>query len=536
MSQINTMSHLGTLNRAAFLRLVGGSIAAAAGLPLLTACGPDKPDGTAPAGNASPPAKPTGTATLAVIGTVASLDPARKGDYQSYYVTEAAYDGLTNWKQDPVELAPGLATSWSSNADATIWTFELRTDVTFHDGTPLTATAVKKSFEHYRSGKGSFMGAYVGDFASIDDSRPSTVVITYPRPFPDLARNAPWLGIVSAQALTGTPDEIAARLDRTSAGAGAFQVTRSNDGGTVTATAFDKYWGTGPYLAKLVFRSLPDESARVAALRSGDVDWIPQVSPQPFKQLRSAYQSSTTASWLQTMAIFAADRGPTDNRLVRQAIAYAIDRAAIVKALMQDEAQVAQSNIPPGCYGYVEATPRYQPDPAKVKSLLSGLGTLPTIVVGYDAGSDYRQKLGQVIASQLSAAGIPATAQVMSGADSQNEFDATKPRKYHLFLTQFGWINGGPFFYAPGGAYNLAALARYTDPAFLDLQTRASSVADGPQRLDLMQQLQNSAAEEMFALALFNIQATDVFSRELSGYLTPADGFGPRFNATYRNR
>ncbi|HZV74074.1 MAG TPA: ABC transporter substrate-binding protein [Conexibacter sp.] len=503
---------------------------------LLAACGSDSKGGTggvATAPKGTPPTKPTGVARLAMLGPVATLDPARKGDYQSYYTTEAAYDGLTNWSQDPTRLAAGLATSWQSNADATEWTFTLRDGVTFHDGEPLTSESVKKSMEHYLRGKGSYMGAYVGTFSSIDASDPKKVVIRYKDPFPDLARNMPWLGIISAKALTGSPDQIAKRLDARSAGAGAFVITRSPDGGTVTGDAFGAYWGAGPYLQQLVFRAVPVKSAQVSALRSNDLQWIPQVVPQTLSSLQGAFNTSGQVGWLQYMVNFACDLAPTDNAQVRQAISYAIDREAILKAVLQGQGEVANSFMPPGCYGSQTTNPRYDFDAARAKSMISRLGSLPTVQISYDPNSDLDTQIAQVMAQQVSEAGLKTIAHAINSAEAGNEYDPSKKRLFGMSLQQFGWINGGPFFFAPGGAYNLATLCRYRNQAFDALMVRANAVADSPQRLDALHVMQDFFAREAVVLPLFNLLATDVFSRDLQGYVTAKDGFGPRFNGMY---
>jgi peptide/nickel transport system substrate-binding protein len=525
------------ISRAAFLRRgVGGTIALAGAGTLLQACGSDDTSKVAQA-SARPPARPTGSLTAGVFAAVSSLDPARPFNTVAYMVNQNAYEGLTLWNEHPSKLAPALATSWSSNDDATEWTFELRPGVTFHDGEALTSEAVRASFEHHRHGKGSLTGSNLGAYTKIDDSDPQTVVIRYKQPFPDLARNLPSVGIISPRALAGTPDQVAKRLERASAGAGAFRFDAPFRGNSLRLAAFEDYWGDGPYLEQLILRNVPDESARVAALQAGDLDFVLQVSPLPLSRLKrdKRFAVSSVVTWTGNRLNFACDRPPFDNQQARQAIAYCIDQQLLVDKLLLGQAEVARGPMPSGCYGYSEPSLQYARDVEKAKELWDAAGGASrTLTIAYFlTQGQVEARKADAIAEQISSSGIAET-KVTGINDAAAGAELFGPRRnYDILLTPFGWINGGPQLYSPG-VQSDAQYSRYTGRDILDLQTRQSIAADGPERLALLEELQQLAQERLYMYAYHEIINSDVFAADVHGYTTARNSFMYRFADTFR--
>jgi peptide/nickel transport system substrate-binding protein len=516
------------LSRSTFLRGAAATLLIGAG----SACSTPSAGGT---GRAAPPSTPTGQLVVGVEQKPQSLDPARATGVTTYTINQNVYEGLTMWDQDKAAPVPALAMAWSANEDATVWTFKLRPGVRFHDGQALTSTAVKKSFEHYRDGVGSFLGSYAGEFTSIDDSDPATAVIHYAKPYPDLARNAPILGIISPKGLVGTADEVTSRLQNTSYGAGAFRFTSGISGSTLALAANESYWGPGPYLRTLRIQTIPDESARIAALQAGNLDVVLQVSALPRKQLAADHRFTLSSgpTWSQFRVIFACDRPPFTDVRARQAVAYALDPQIMADKLYLGQAKPGKGLMPTGCYGYSTPGVQYPHDVAKARALWSATGHNAKISVAYSSSlgvSD--QQRATVIASQLNAAGIATRVVGLNDTQVGNELHSKK-HLYDLSLATFSWINGGPFFYTPG-VFSDTQSARYTGADVNDLQRRQNSVADGPARLALLRRLQETAEREMFVDPLLELVNTDACAKNVHGHRTTKDAFMYRFAQVYR--
>jgi peptide/nickel transport system substrate-binding protein len=525
-----------TYTRGAFLKSsIGGAVTLSSAGLLLQGC-LDGGGETATRAGGQPPSRPAGAMTWGLAQKPASLDPARAIGTEPYTINQNVYEGLTLWREKPTKLSPALATSWEVNDDATEWIFKLRRGVTFHDGEPLTSEAVRLSFDHYRKGKGSFLGSYAGEYTEIDDSDPATVVIRYEKPFPDLARNAPILGIISPKALVGSRDERSRRLEQKSYGAGAFRFDAPLRGNAFATTAFPDYWGKGPYLEEIDGRVVPEESARVAALQAGDLDFLLQVTPLPFSRLErdDRFSVSTGVTWLQNRLIFACDRPPFTDHRARQAVAYAIDRQVIIDALFRGQGKVGAGLMPSGCYGYTEPELQFSLDPDKARELweAAGGGSREITVAYFATDPPTIVREAEAIVGQLRDVGFGARTVAMNPTEGGDELHG-ESRKYDILLVQFGWINGGPFFYTPG-IFADTQSARYTGRDILDLQERQNSTADGPERLALLEELQNVAQEQSFVLPIAEMNGLDVFDGELQGYTTARNGFMYRFTTMYR--
>ncbi|HZV74388.1 MAG TPA: ABC transporter substrate-binding protein [Conexibacter sp.] len=534
------MGGLGSpISRAVFLRRgVAGAVTLTGASALLAACGSSGGGSSTSAASAGgkPPARPTGSMTWGLNQKAQSLDPARAYGTETYTVNQNVYEGLTRWSEDPTDLVPALATDWSSNADATEWTFRLRDGVTFHDGTPLTSTAVKKSFEHYRDGIGSFLGSYAGEFTKIDDSDPKKVVISYRASFPDLARNAPILGIISPKALVGSGNAVSKTLEQRSYGAGAFRFDAPFSGNSFTMNAFTGYWGHGPYLETINCRVVPDESARVAALKAGDIDFMLQLGPQLQQQISGdkRFQLVSAVTWLQDRLIFACDRAPFTDQRARQAVSYALDRQLMIDRLLLGQGSVGKGLMPNGCYGYTEPSLQYTRDLAKARQLWQAAGGAGhTVTVAYgssDPQTTVRQ--AETVVAMLGEAGIHAKTVVLGSAEQGEEFHG-RSRKTDILVVNFGWINGGPFFYTPS-VFADTQSARYTGRDVLDLQVKQNATADGPQREALLKQLQALAQERDYVLPVAEVRSSDALDASLKGYKSAKNGFMYRFDTIYR--
>lgn len=514
----NTSAGGRLVGRRDLLRGIGAGTLLLGGGSLLTACGPSStpsPSGSAAvtAGSAS-----GGTLQAAIYAEPNFINPADALELSEYSVVRSVYDGLTQWNADYSDIEPALALSWSSNADATDWVFKLRPDVKFQDGAPFNSTAVKKSIQEYVP---NAWGALFANLKTIDDSDPLTLKLSFSASNPDLARNQAFVKVISPQLLA------AKQAAKKAVGTGAFQWVSWAKGQKITLTANKDYWGKPePHLGGLVLPIVTDETARVSGLQSGSLGLIMQVDSHDLPSLKSApgIATSPTSTWLELNLTFRCDQPATKDPRVRQAVAYGIDRAALVKNVLLGQGVVATSPIPAGCYGHVTPTAQYSYDPAKARALLKAAGYPNGISLNLSGGQTY-SLLGQAMVAQLAEAGIKVHFDIQDPGVEVNDLVAKKP-KHELFIITYGWVNGGPFHF---DTLNVINHPQYKGAALQALINTANTTADGPKRLQALSDAQNLFMTELPHLPLYYAIDNDAFTSKLTGYSTPKDTYQPVF-------
>lgn len=368
-------------------RLLGG-VAGVAGLGLAGGRGALAMPVWRPAGLYSN-AQQGGTFTFAIWQSPDTLDPAGTGLIAAGYILSQVYEPLI-WLRPGIDpdtiYHPGLATSWEGSEDATEYTFHLREDVIFHDGTPLTAEAVKISFDHIvdpatqsRSTIGA-LGPY--DHSEVIDDY--TVKIVFSEPNGAFLNN-----VASALFSPSSPTALAAAgadygLHPVGTGPYRFKEWVVNDHVTLERNP-DYAWGsptfanTGPgNFDELIFRIIPEASTRVNALKTGEVDLAENLPPQDLGQFANdpnfqVFFSDVTGMPYNMMINVA--KPPTDDVLVRQALNFATSQEQIVQALYEGVYEPASNIFLPLTLGYdPELNDLYPYDPARAEALLDEAG------------------------------------------------------------------------------------------------------------------------------------------------------------------
>jgi len=279
---------------------------------------------------------------------------------------------------------PGLAESWEVRKDApTKWVFKLRKGVTFHDGSPFNADAVIFSFESikkkdsphfdtYGSGQVGFRIASVIGVSKVDDH---TVEFETNKPTSFVPYQLCYMLIVSPTQWQKFKDW--RKFAEQPSGTGPFRVTKFVPRERLELEANKTYWDVKrrPKIDKLVLLPMPEPTTRLAALRSGQVDWIEVPPPDAIPQLKSAGFTITLNSyphnWTHTLRL---DKEPWNNKLVRKAANYAIDRVGICKNLLNDTCIPATGVVYPGHPWFGKPKETYSYNPAKAKELLRQAG------------------------------------------------------------------------------------------------------------------------------------------------------------------
>jgi peptide/nickel transport system substrate-binding protein len=349
-----------------------------------------------------------------VFGTSADpvvLDGALVSDGESLRALDQMFEGLVTLKTGGTEIVPGLAESWKADAAGTAWTFQLRTGVKFHDGTPFNAAAVCFNFDRWYNFKGPFQEqsatyywqTVFGGFSdkktpslykSCEATDDSTVVLNLTK------ASSSFLGALALTNFTiASPDALKKYdADKGSVdadtgfkptgtygtehptGTGPFKFESWTRGDRLVMVKNDDYWGDKAKIDKLIFRPIADNAARLQALQSGDIQGYDLVEPQDVPTIEgdSSLQILDRPAFNVGYVTINQKVPPFDKLEVRQAVAAGLDRESVVNNFYGGRGEVAKEFMPPSLWGYADDVDEYTYDPAKAKSLLQKAGvTLP---------------------------------------------------------------------------------------------------------------------------------------------------------------
>jgi peptide/nickel transport system substrate-binding protein len=355
-------------------------------------------------------AAPEGQLSWGVHTTLAPtwFDPAETpGIITPYMMYYAMHDALA--KPMPGQaLAPALAESWTASKDFLTYEFVLRKGAKFHNGDPVTAEDVKFSFERYKGAAAKTLKERVAAVEAVD---PGRVRFRMKQPWPDFltfyttATGAGWI----------VPKKYAEKVGedgfkKAPVGAGPYKFVSFTPGVELVMEAFDGYWRKTPHVKRLVFRVIPDESTRLAALKRGEVDIIYSIRGALAEEVQRTQGLALKPAVIQApFWLYFPDqwdpKSPWHNIKVRQAANHAFDRQAINQAEFLGHSKVTYSIIPNNFEFYWQP-PALAYDVKKAKQLLAEAG-YPN---GFDAGEYYCDtsyaNVGEAVVNYLQAAGI----------------------------------------------------------------------------------------------------------------------------------
>ncbi|HXT09628.1 MAG TPA: ABC transporter substrate-binding protein [Roseiarcus sp.] len=358
------------------------------------------------------------------------LDPTTKpaaaiGEIVHYNV----FEGLTKINED-FSVTPLLAESWMFSKDLKTLTLTLRKGVKFQDGEPFTSKDVKFSFERFAAKDSTNKDkAFFASIKSIDDSDPAKVTLTFGEP--------------SFSALTHLGYNTAVILDPKSAadeanhpvGTGPYKLASWNKGASLTLDAWDGYREPSKIAIKhATFKFISDPAAETAAVLSGDVDAFPRITASALDQFKSDPRFQVLIGGTEGKTILAMNnrKAPLNELKVRQAIAYALDRKAIIDGASNGLGTPIGSHLTPNDPGYVDLTGMYPHDPAKAKELLKEAGVKTPLSLTLTLPPPaYARQGGEIIAAELADVGIQAKienvewAQWLSNVYTNHNFDLT---------------------------------------------------------------------------------------------------------------
>jgi peptide/nickel transport system substrate-binding protein len=361
---------------------------------------------------------PSGKIVIAQGGEPTTLDPHMHAENYAFATIRQVYDHLISRviKDGKLQHLPMLATSWEAINDTT-WVFHLRKGVKFHNGEDLNAEAVKFSLDRIlnpeQKAKYRWALTFIDRVEIVDAF---TIKITTKVPAPTLITNLAYMAtIVPPKYFREKGDTFVATNP---VGTGPFKFVRWKKGDELVFEANENYWAGPPNLKTVIFRPIPEDATRVAALLGGDVDIVIKVPSHMVAMVNNSRRAKiiNTPSALGThVHLDSLRKGPLQDRRVRQAINYAVDKESIIKHVLEGYGQAMGTPLSPSHSGYDPAIKPYPYDPDKAKSLLkeAGYGDGFAITFNSPSGRYVKDKeFAEAIVGQLSKVGIKVNLQL----------------------------------------------------------------------------------------------------------------------------
>ena len=442
-------------------------------------------------------------------------------DNSSEFTMINIYDGLVRPSKDGQGVEPALATKWDTSTDGKTWTFTLR-DAKFSDGKPVTAADVKASVDKARSGeKSQWKTTYkaITDVQVVDDK---TVKILLAQPHPPLLAE---LGMWIAQIM---PADMANAIDKDgydtykTRGAGAYYMDGWKKGDPLILKKNPYYWKqphNGPDEVRIEY--VADDNSRVLKLQGGETDVIDFV---PLSQIQSLNQGSTKAQGFVIGTYFTLPMNitnkPLDDKNVRQALNYALDKEAILKTVFFGQAKFQNSPIPPGTY-WDKNLKGYPFDLDKAKQLMAA-SSVPkgfTYKQSIPSGNSVAQQVATIAKDQWAKIGVTVEiVQLEKGLYNSQLRDGTS------MAWVGGWTNdmSDPTEVSNsklrGGAPQFAGYTRYNNPMLNSLIDAADGEQDPKKREMLYSQVQQTFLDDAPQIFIAYPPATAAWQTYVTGF------------------
>ena len=417
------------------------------------------------------------------------------------------FEGLTRFMGDG-SVVPGLAESWEISADGTVYTFKLHDGVTFHDGSAMDAEDVKFSLDRARAEDST--NAQKALFAGITDVTvvdPLTVQVSLGEPNGNFLFNMAW-----GDAVIVAPESIG-DIKTNPVGTGAFKFSGWVQGDRIDLIKNADYWGTPAVLDSATFKFISDPTAAFAAMMAEDIDafsGFPAPENLPQFEADPRFQVLVGSTEGETILSTNNKQPPFDNVKVREALAHAIDRQAIVDGAMFGYGTPIGTHFAPHNPAYVDLTGQSAYDPDKAKALLAEAG-FPD---GFETTlhlppPSYARRGGEIIAAQLAQVGIKA--------------EITNVEWAQWLETVFRGKNFGLTIVSHTEPMDIGIYARpeyyfqYDNAAFQDLMSDLNGTTDPAKRTEMLQQAQKIIADDYVNGYLFQLAALSVSKADLQG-------------------
>ena len=421
---------------------------------------------------------------------------------------------------ETLQLKPGLAVSWEP-VDDTTWEFKLREGVTFHDGTPFTAEDVKFSIERIPAVTGpmsmTLYTKYVDSVEVVDDY---TLRVTTKGIAPALPNDFTRLFVVPSE--TGMePGNEEFNSGEKAIGTGPYTLVSWQPKGDMVLERYDDYWGEAPAWERVVRKEIPDDAARVAALRSGQVNMINYVPASDYIAMQndpdietfvsdSVYilnvQPSVKDEEPQPITVNGepVDGNPLQDKRVREALDLAINRDVLVDVVLEGLGTPANQLMPEGFFGYSDAIGEKSYDIEQAKALLAEAGYPDGFEVDFTCTNNRvpgDAVVCEALAQMWSRLGLTVNAQALNGTVF---FPAAAREEYTMAMSAWGTLTGeaaytyGAMIHSKDDEKGFGNFNRtgYSNPEFDEVFVRGTQTLDPEERRKLYEQASEIAMED----------------------------------------
>ena len=481
-----------------------------------------------------------GTLTVGLASDIANLDPAKSNLFVDRLVQYQIYDSLVT-VDEKLEIKPALAESWDTS-DPKAVVLKLRKGVKFHDGTEFNAEAVRWNIQRILDDRASPRFSELATVEGIDVVDPSTVKLRLKEPFAPLFSllvDRAGMIVSPAAAQKGGADFTRAPAG---GGTGPFRFVEWRKDERIVLERNPEYWrkdkdgGALPYLDRVVYRPIPNEETRLANLKTGEIDvsdGAPAKDVEAIKKDQNLIYRQLPAFarggiWLN------ANAEPFNNKALRQAFAYATDRAEIVKTVLFDISVVGTGPVAPPHLGYDANFKGIQFDQAKAKEKLAEGGKPGgfSFKLFIQSGSPQTQIYGELLKDQLKKVGIDVEL-------VQQEFTkvVSDTQAGNFQASLIGWSGridpDGDMFshFSTGGSLNYG---KYSNPAADAALQEGRTTFDAEKRKAAYRRANQIIGEDSPYIFVSNGVASQVSTNKIRNYLLMPDNM-MRFAETWKN-
>ncbi|USG64546.1 ABC transporter substrate-binding protein [Brevibacillus ruminantium] len=496
-----------------------------------------------PPGNSAKPAEPpasktvTDTLFVAINADQGTLDPAVTFDNAAWKITYPTYERLVEYDGESTEVKPGLAKEWKVSEDGLTWTFTLEEGHTFADGTPVTAEAVKFTFDRTLEIKKGPADVY-SVIKEVKVDSPTSVTFILSQNFPPFLSTlaANYGGIVNPKVKKKEQNGDLGQnyLANNTMGSGPYELTEWKKGEYLKLTV-NPHSSVKPAFQTVYFKIVPDATAQRLQLEQGEIDIAEGISNEQLKALKDL----PGVEVLQKPSLFVdyvyvnSSKGneALKNPKVRQALSYSIDYDALTESVQEGYATQMRGPIPKGLWGHDESAHQYKRDVEKAKALLAEAGASNlTLDLLYSDNKPWWETEALTLQAFFADIGIKLNLKKIAYATSREMIDSGE---FDLALGVWSPDFGDPYmfmnYWFDSVNFGLAGnRAFYKNDKVDELVRKAASINDKAEREKLYKEAQNIVIEDAPYLYLYQKDFLLPISKNLKGFL-----FNPMLEGIY---
>lgn len=448
---------------------------------------------------------------VAVDADVDTLHPTDFSTTVELGVLNQIYDTLLYYSPDGTkDPEPRIAESYEISDDGLDYTFHLRDDVTFHDGTPVTADDVVFSIELYKASE--YQGSQISMLSSVEATDEHTVVCHLDAPYSPFLQGICSPMIASKAYYESSEDDFV----NNPIGTGPYKFVSRAKGSNIKLEANEDYYRGAPEIKEVTFEVIPDSSTKAIALQTGEVNFAeidsatkPQLEANPAITIAEVPTSAFSYIAMNT------EKEPFNDAKVRQAINYAIDRDNLVAVCYDGEAEVNSNICAKERFGYSDDQFQYTYDPEKAKELLAEAG----IETPYDLGeilvAEKYSNLATVIQNDLKAVGLDVTISVKEFNSYISDLQNGSYGITALNMTLEGDTQTLEMAFT-SDYIGIANNARYSDEEMDKLFEQARTETDNDKRAEIFNEIFTKAQDEAIYAVMCNPMTLYAYNSDLT--------------------